>query len=154
MNYTNVPGVNDIDVIAISETIQIPMSELEFAFSPSRGPGGQHANRAHTRATLLFDIANSPSLDQPTREKLLQSLASRLDKRGILRITAQGSRSQHRNRQFAITRFVTLLNDALYERPKRIPTKPSAAATRKRVDEKKKLSRRKQERRRDWSEDT
>mgnify|MGYP001823777116 CR=1 FL=1 len=145
--------MNDSNVIALTETIQIPLSEIAFRFSPSRGPGGQHVNRAHTRATLLFDVAGSPSFDEPTREKLLQALSSRLDSHGVLQVTAQGSRSQNRNRQMALSRFVALLNDALLERPQRIPTKPSAKAHKKRIEEKKMQSRRKQERGKDWSKE-
>lgn len=148
-----VHNVNEINVILVAETLQIPLSEIEFRFSPSRGPGGQHVNRAQTRVTLIFDVANSPSLDDPTREKLLRDLASRLDSRGILQVTAQDSRSQNKNRQTAVARFVALLSNALEEQRTRVPTKPSKKAKKKRLEEKKKQSQRKQERRQDWSQE-
>lgn len=148
-----VHNVDDINFIPITETLQIPLSEIEFRFSPSRGPGGQHVNRAHTRVTLIFDVANSSSLDEPTKEKLLQELASRLDSRGVLQVTAQDSRSQNKNRQTAVARFVALLNDALQEQTPRVPTRPTKKAKKKRREEKKKQSRRKQERGQDWSQE-
>jgi ribosome-associated protein len=145
--------VDENNVIPITDTIHIPLSEIGFRFSPSRGPGGQHVNRAHTRVTLLFDVVNSPSLNESTKEKLLQELNSQLDSRGTLQITVQDSRSQNRNRQIAITRFVALLNNALKEQPLRIPSKPSKKAKKKRLEEKKKKSQRKKERGQDWSKD-
>ena len=145
--------MNETDVIPITETLGIPVSEIEYRFSPSRGPGGQHVNRAHTRATLLFDIANSPSLDEPTRKKLLETLASRVDKRGVLQISAQDTRSQTQNRELATARFVAMLSEALESKPERVATKPSKKTKEKRLDEKKKHSQRKEERRHDWSKD-
>jgi ribosome-associated protein len=153
VNYNKVHIVIENNVIPITDTVQIPLSEIGFRFSPSRGPGGQHVNRAHTRVTLLFDVSNSPSLDESTREKLFQELRSQLDSRGNLQITVQDSRSQNRNRQLAITRFARLLYDALQEQAQRIPSKPSKKAKKKRLEEKKKKSQRKKERRQDWSKD-
>jgi ribosome-associated protein len=146
--------VTESDFIIINAFTRIPASEVHFRFSPSRGPGGQHVNRAHTRATLLFDIANSPSLDEETRERLLTALAMRLDKLGVLHITAQDSRSQRMNRGLAISRFVALLAAALQEQPERVATRPPVAAREKRITEKKKRGTRKKERRRDWWPDT
>lgn len=146
--------MDEANVIPVTETLQIPFSEIAFRFSPSRGPGGQHVNRAHTRATLLFDVGKARSLDEPTREKLLQTMASKLDSHGVLQVSAQDTRSQSQNRELAIARFVTLLNEALEEQPERVATKPSSKAKKKRLDEKKKQSQRKQDRRQDWSKDT
>ena len=143
--------VQEDNLIQITEDIAIPISELEFKFSPSRGPGGQHVNRAHTRVTLRFNIAESPSIDESARAQLLQALAGRLDKQGALRITAQDSRSQSQNRQLAIARLVTLLSDALLQPSERIPTAPTAVSAQKRLAAKKQRGRRKQERRKDWS---
>jgi ribosome-associated protein len=140
--------------IIISERVRIPLSELRFRFSTSSGPGGQHANRSATRVTLLFDVAASPSLDEATRSRLLEKLAHRLDKQGVLRIQVQDTRSQKQNRAIANARFMTLLAQALFESKERVPTKTSKAVSAKRLAEKKKLSRRKQERRTDWSKDS
>ena len=145
--------MDETNSIPITETLQIPLSEIDFRFSPSRGPGGQHVNRAHTRATLLFDVAKARSLDEPTREKLLQTLAARLDSHGVLQVSAQDTRSQNQNRELAIARFIAIVSEALEEQPERVATKPSTKAKQKRLDEKKKQSKRKQERRQDWSKD-
>ena len=138
------------NVVTINEKVSIPIAELQFRFATSSGPGGQHVNKAETKAILLFDVANSPSLDETTRARLLQKLANRLDKDGVLQIQAQQSRSQHRNRELAIARFQKLLFEALKPVKKRRKTKPSRAAIKKRLDDKKKLSQRKQSRRQKW----
>jgi ribosome-associated protein len=133
--------------LVINEKLSIPLSELHYRFSPSSGPGGQHANKASTRVTLLFDVANSTSLDDKTRRILLKRLKSHLDKDGVLQIHAQDSRSQHQNRDLANGRFRELLAAALVKRKRRRPTKPSKQAIEKRLAAKKKQSLRKKERR-------
>ena len=141
--------MND-DVIIINEQVHVPAAELQFRFSTSSGPGGQHANRAATRVTLLFDVAQSPSLDKAVRDRLLQKLASRLDKDGILHIDVQESRSQYRNRETAVLRFQLILANALKKPKKRRKTKPNRAAIERRLTQKKQRSQRKQERRQRW----
>jgi ribosome-associated protein len=137
--------------IEINRQLTIPTSELSFRFSTSSGPGGQHANKSETRVTLLFDVAQSPSLNEAERSLLQQRLGSHLDKQGMLQISVQDSRSQHQNRETAVTRFQSLLAAALTPRKKRRKTRPSRAAQEKRLQAKKQRSQRKQERSRDWS---
>ena len=136
--------------IDINETLSIPAAELQFRFSTSSGPGGQHANRSATRVTLLFDVAQSPSLDEPTRERLLKNLAGQLDKEGVLQIHVQDTRSQHQNRELAIFRFQQLLAAALKPRKPRRQTRPNRAAIEKRLTEKKQRGQVKKERGRQW----
>jgi ribosome-associated protein len=133
--------------IIVNEQLRIPMSELQYRFSTSSGPGGQHANKASTRVTLIYDVAHSPSLDEEMRRVLLKRLAPYLDKDGLLQIHVQDSRSQHRNREIANGRFRELLAAALIRRKRRHPTRPNRKAIEKRLAAKKKRSQRKQERR-------
>lgn len=136
--------------IVINKKLKIPRSELQFRFSTSSGPGGQHANRAATRVTLLFDVAGSPSLNAKQREHLLKKLSSRLDKQGLLQISVQDSRSQRQNRATAVARFQSMLAEALKPRKKRRPTRPSKAAREKRLADKKKHSQKKADRQSNW----
>lgn len=140
----------DDNILFINEQLQIPLAELEFRFSGSSGPGGQHVNKTATKVTLLFDIAQSPSLTAEQRARLLKKLANRVDKEGVLQIQAQDSRSQARNRATAVTRFQEMLAEALKKRKKRKKSRPSAAAIEARLAEKKKRSQRKQERQQKW----
>lgn len=136
--------------VVLNDNLIIPAWELAFSYSPSSGPGGQHANRSATRVTLYFDVANSPSLSETQRERLLKRLSSRLDRDGILQISAQDTRSQYRNREIILERFEDLLRKALKPRKRRRQTRPSAAANERRLREKKQHGRRKRERSRDW----
>jgi ribosome-associated protein len=137
-------------LIHINDHLAIPTAELQLRFETSGGPGGQHANRAATRVVLLFDVANSYSLDDVTRGRLLRRLANRLDNEGVLQIQASDTRSQWQNRKTAITRFRLLLCQALKEPKQRRPTKPSRAAQEARLARKKRRSALKKERGRDW----
>lgn len=136
--------------VVLSNNLTIPAWELTFSYSPSGGPGGQHANRSATRVTLYFDVANSPSLNAPQRKRIQKRLSSRLDQDGILQLSAQDTRSQYRNREIVLERFEELLREALKPRKRRRKTRPSAAANERRLREKKERGRRKRERGRDW----
>ncbi len=108
--------------IWITQKLKIPLSELDMQFSRSGGPGGQNVNRRETRVELLFDVGRSPSLSEAQRSRLLQRLANQIDSSGILHIVAQTYRSQLRNREEALERFVRLLRGALRKRRRRVPT--------------------------------
>jgi ribosome-associated protein len=112
------PGSGVADVLPITVRLAIPVSELEFRFTRSGGPGGQHVNRTATRVEVLFDVSSSRSLDEDERARIMQALAGRIDGDGVLRVVAQSERSQLRNRQDALQRLQTLLRQALHV-PKR-----------------------------------
>jgi ribosome-associated protein len=145
--------MSEENFITIDDKTSIPLSELKFRFSTSGGPGGQHANRAATRVTLLFDVASSLSLNEDTRTKLLEKLAHRLDKQGILRVQVQDTRSQKQNRAIAQSRFMVLLAEALTESKERVKTTVPRAVSEKRLTDKKKQSQRKKERSADWTKE-
>ena len=132
--------------IVINPHLSIPLDELDFRFTTSSGPGGQHANRSATRVLLSFDVQNSRSLNEWQRTCLLKKLATRLDKDGVLQLSVQTQRSQVRNKEEAIGRFTTLLFDALKPEKKRKKTRVSRAAKQKRLDAKKRQAEKKQNR--------
>ena len=142
--------MHDTDVIVINKSLAVPEAELQFRFSTGGGPGGQHVNKTATRVTLLFDVANSPSLDEETRVRLLDRLSPRLDRRGLLHIDVQDSRSQWQNRMTAIARFIKVMADALEEHPERRPTRPTRRSREERLDEKRRRSEVKRDRQRRW----
>ena len=118
----------------------IPGRELAWVFGPSGGPGGQHANRAHSRAELRFDVATSAAFDEAERTRLSDKLGARL-RHGLLTVVADDQRSQWRNRQIARGRLKALLDGALAaDPPPRKATKPSRSARRRRVDNKRRRS--------------
>ena len=135
-------------VIQITETVTVPLAELHFQFSRSGGPGGQHVNRTASQVELLFDVLGSLSLNEAQRTRVLTRLKSYIDTRGILHLTSQTTRSQHRNRAEVIERFATLLQRALHVPKRRIPTRPSPGAEARRLAAKQRTSAIKQRRRR------
>ena len=111
----------------------VPSSELEWSFGPSGGPGGQHANRSNTRATLRFDVAESRSIPEEVKELILHRLGPRAPA-GAVSVTVDETRSQLRNREIAEERLAQLLSDALRRPRRRQPTRPTAASRERRLD--------------------
>ena len=140
------------DLLPINDALALPLDELVFRFTTGGGPGGQHVNKTATRVVLLFDVARSPSLDEPARALLLERLANRLDRRGVLQLSVQDSRSQWQNRELAIGRLQALLADALRERAERRPTRPSRRARQERLDDKRRRSTVKRQRQQRWED--
>jgi ribosome-associated protein len=130
--------------IVLSHSLKIPYAELQFKTSRSGGPGGQNVNKLETRVEVLFDVANSPSIPEHIRQRLLNFLTSQLDSSGILHVVVQDTRSQWKNKQLAIERLTDLLKSALIVRKKRIATKPTHTAREVRLRTKKARSKTKQ----------
>jgi ribosome-associated protein len=120
----------DDEVLRVTPNLAVRLDELEWRFSGSGGPGGQHANTANTRAEVRFDVAGSPSLGPRQRARLLERLGE------VVRVVASDERSQARNRELALERLRARLAEALeVERPRR-PTAPTAASKRQRLEAK------------------
>jgi ribosome-associated protein len=117
-------------MLVVSRSCRIPIDELEWRFTGSGGPGGQHANTSNTRVELRFDIAGSPSLGPRQRARLIEKLGP------TLRVVASDERSQTRNRALALERLRERLADALHVEPPRHATRPTRAAKKRRLDEK------------------
>jgi ribosome-associated protein len=116
--------------------VEIPERELRWRFSRSSGPGGQGVNTADSRVELSFDVGRSAVLDEDQRSRALRRLGGRLVD-GVLTIVASEHRSQLQNRRAARTRLEELMDDALApDPPPRRPTRPSAGARRRRVQDK------------------
>jgi len=131
-----VPG----ERLRVSGSCVIGLDELEWRFSGSGGPGGQHANTANTRVEVRFDVAASPSLGPRQRARIIEQLGP------VVRVVASDSRSQHRNREIAIERLCERLAGALrVERP-RVPTRVGRSAKEKRLQDKRQRSERKRSR--------
>ncbi len=124
-------------VIIINDRLAIPAGELEFRFSRSSGPGGQHVQRSDTRVELLFNVADSTSLSAEQRARIMARLGNHIDGEGVLRVVSSTTRSQLENREDAVKRFQALLAGALRQHKRRIATKPSTAAREARLAEKK-----------------
>lgn len=126
--------------------LTIPASELTWRFGPSGGPGGQHANTANTRAELVFEITDSPSLSDEHRSRLEAVFGPRL------RVVVDETRSQSRNRDMAIARLSERLATELRPKRKRRPTRPGRGAKERRLRAKRQHSERKARRRSGWDD--
>jgi ribosome-associated protein len=134
-------------LLRVSRSCTIAPDELEWRFTASGGPGGQHANTSNTKVEVRFDIASSPSLGPRQRARLLERFGP------VVRATASERRSQHQNRELALERLQARIAAALHVDPKRYSTKPSRAAKKRRVDDKKQRGDIKRNRRRPSGEE-
>jgi len=109
----------------------LPVAEVEFQVSRSSGPGGQHAQKSETRVVAVLDVEASSALTEAQKRRVVAKAGP------VLRAVAQDERSQTRNRELALERLVATLREALRVERKRRPTKPTAAARERRLQQKK-----------------
>lgn len=129
-----------MDGLDITADVVIPEDELDWRFDPSGGPGGQHANRSATRATVRWDPAASRALDAETLQRLLTRLEPSLVA-GAVEVSVDATRSQWRNRQKARSALARIVREAITpEPPPRKPTRPSASVRRRRLESKRRRS--------------
>ena len=117
--------------IEINQTLVVPDAELEWKYTTSGGPGGQHANRSSTRVQLSWNITDSAVLTEGTRGQLTKKLGD------IVRVDVDDHRSQLRNKDVAADRLAEKVRGALVRPRKRKATKPSKGAQRRRLEGKK-----------------
>lgn len=123
------------DILEISAHVAIPLEEVELTAMRAQSAGGQSVNKTSSAIHLRFDIAAS-SLPVAYKERLLRSSDQRITKEGVLIIKAQQHRTQERNRAAALERLRELIRAAAIVHKKRIPTRPTAGARRRRLDAK------------------
>jgi ribosome-associated protein len=131
----------------ISRDAAVPLREVVLRTSRSSGPGGQHANVTESRVEAVFDVVASASLSEAQKARIMARCGP------VVRAVAQDARSQARNRELALERLRARLTHALEVQRTRRPTKPSAGAKARRVEAKRRLSRRKRDRRRPPADD-
>ena len=127
-------------MIRITTGISIEESELAESFIRASGPGGQNVNKVASAVQLRFDVRQSPSLPEEVRARLMRIAGRRLTQEGVLVITAQRHRTQEANRRDALERLVELVRRAAEPPTPRKPTKPTAAARRRRLETKRRRS--------------
>ena len=133
-------------MIQVTPHLFLREDEIHEEFVRSSGAGGQNVNKVSSAVQLRFDIAGSPSLPDEVKERLLRLAGARVTNEGVLLLKAQTGRTQERNRQEALARLIELIQRASIRPLVRRPTKPSRASQRRRLDEKRAQSERKQAR--------
>jgi ribosome-associated protein len=116
--------------ISVTRSVAIPLDEIELRVSRSSGPGGQHAQKSETRVEAVFDVEASAVLSPAQKRRVVSRLGP------VVRAVAQDERSQLRNRELALERLAERLREGLRMRRRRVPTKPTAAARERRLEEK------------------
>ena len=134
-------------MIQITPHISLRPDEIHEEFVRSSGAGGQNVNKVSTAVQLRFDVANSPSLPQDVKERLLLLAGSRMTGEGVLVLKAQSERTQERNREEALARLVELIRRAAVRPSLRRATKPTRASQVRRLTEKRVTGARKAARR-------
>jgi ribosome-associated protein len=133
--------------LTVTPQLVVPDAELRERFSRSSGPGGQGVNTTDSRVELSWDVANSPSVPDWLRDRLLQRLASRLAG-GVLTVAVSTQRAQLQNRAEARERMASILRAAAAPPPPtRRPTKPTRGSKERRISAKKRRSQTKKHRR-------
>ena len=125
----------------MTRSVVLPLAEVQLRFSRSSGPGGQHAQKSETRVEAVFDVEASDALTDAQKRRVVARAGP------VLRAVAQDERSQLRNRELAVDRLVEQLRRALKVERRRVPTKPTEASRRRRLEEKQRRSRTKRLRR-------
>jgi ribosome-associated protein len=121
-------------LLAVSSTITLSQDELHESFVRASGPGGQNVNKVASAVQLRFDVAGSPSLPERVRAKILAQGDSRLTKEGVLVIFADRHRTQEMNRKDARQRLFEIIRKAEHVPKRRVATRPTLGAKRRRVE--------------------
>lgn len=125
-----------MDDLKVDSRHVIPAHELEVRAARSSGPGGQGVNTTESAVELRWDLEGSEAFNDREKDRIREQLGTRVTDAGVFIVRASEHRSQHRNREDARHRLKEMLREAIRPRKTRRATKPSRAAKRRRLEEK------------------
>ena len=136
----------------ITPLLKIPLSQLQFTFVRSSGPGGQNVNKVASKAVLRWNFATSELLDEDSINRLKTSYPANVTKDGELIITSQRTRDALKNRSDCLDKLKAILLAATQKPKHRIPTRPTKGSVQRRLNAKARLSQKKRDRRQPFGE--
>lgn len=128
------------------KSFKIPRDQIEKSSSRSGGAGGQHVNKTNTKIELRFHLMSATWLPNAVRRRMFKACAGRINNDGELSINSSQSRSQHQNEEDCFKKLRELIEDSWLPPKKRIKTRPTRGSKERRLDDKKKNSERKKNR--------
>ena len=129
--------------IVVRPDLTLPASDLSFKAVRSSGPGGQNVNKVASKVELRFDLAGTTALGEAARERLRTLFPSRIDADGMFLVVSQKTRDQARNLEDACAKLREMVLSSLNVPRRRVPTKPSRAQKRRRLEDKRHVAEKK-----------
>ena len=134
-------------MLVVNSRLRIPLREFHFSFARSSGPGGQNVNKLNTKALLRWSVTGSRSLPEGVRRRLLAKYRRRITSQGDLLVSSQRFRDAGRNVADCLEKLRHMLGEVAVAPKVRKPTEPTRASVRRRLDQKRRQSRKKELRR-------
>lgn len=131
-------------MLRVNQNISIPRSEFKFTYARSPGPGGQNVNKLNTKAILRWHLESSPSVPNPVKARFRNRFPTRINAAGEVMITSHEHRDQASNAAACLERLRDLLLKVATPPKQRKETRPTAGSQRRRLENKKKVSEKKQ----------
>ena len=136
------------DCLIVNDRMSIPMSEFDYEYMRSSGPGGQNVNKTSTKVRLRWKVVESPSLDAGLLERIQANYRSRITGDGEFLVTSQRTRDRESNRADCLEKLAEMIRQVASPPKKRRPTRPTRGSKERRLKNKKQRSQRKELRRR------